>query len=350
MIASKEDISRQFREGQTTNALPPSSKIKIPYFLIPGEIRLMLAKIVFAGNAKSFHNDLDLFPAPYQDCSIDTWIRQNTTTADDKKWHWPENKKCALILSHDTDTAKQEKGINMLIDTADERGIKNTFSFVGKDIAYYDSFLMELKSRGIEIALHDVVHDNMIAFGDKAAIKNRLTLFTPDKLTKYDVKGFRSPSWYVSPNLWNALGELDFLYDMSALDTYPFFEKGVNHGMCTFHPFVLNKLVILPNTIPFELPWLLGYKVNETFEFWKKKFDTIGENGGLFMFNAHPDRWYSGNKKANYQLQKCLDYIIEKFDPAKLISKEAAQHAIIMKNSDKMSEIDKGQKIYVPNL
>ncbi len=104
----------------------------------------------------------------------------------------------------------------------------------------------------------------------------------------------------------------------------------------------------MPTTMPVELPGLLGYKLDETFQFWKNKMDTIANSGGLLLFNAHPDRWYSGNKKAAYQLEKCLDYIIEKYDPALLTGKEVANHTIQMKNIGAMQCIDENKKLYVP--
>src|SRR5207249_1084181 len=107
--------------------------------------------------------------------------------------------------------------------------------------------------------------------------------------------------------------------------------------------------VIIPNTIPFELPWFLGHAVDKTFDFWKDKFDTIAKHGGLIMFNAHPDRWYCGNKKAIYQLEKCLDYIIEKYDPSIMTAKELALYAKMERDAQRMICIDAKENIFIPN-
>lgn len=345
---SIDDIIFRLLYGQFTDKKPHSSKLPLPYTLIPGEIRLLIQKILFKSYAKKY-TDSKSFPSSYLDNSVDIWLINNYSKEENQnKWSWPRGKKCALVLSHDTDTPNQEKGITLLVDVATKRKIKNTISFVGKDLKYYAPFINDLSERGVEIALHDSIHDNTIAFLEKDKVKLRLQHILNEYKNRNGIVGFRSPSWYVSKELWDALDELDFLYDMSALDTWSLFSKSANYGVCTFFPFIKNNLVIIPNTIPFELPWVLGYTVDKTFDFWKHKFDTIANHGGLIMFNAHPDRWFCGNEKAIIQLEKSLDYVIAKYDPEIMTAQELALHTKKERVEQRMICIDTKENIFIP--
>lgn len=235
----------------------------------------------------------------------------------------------------------------MLRNVAQKRGIKNTFSFVGRYLPQYAPLIHQLQSTGADVALHDVVHDNRIAFLPEEAIIERLSP-TMEHVHRYNLTGFRSPSWYTSPALWSALGALGFLYDMSALDTWPFFSPKRNFGVCTFFPYMVGSLVVIPNTIPFETPWCCGYAVRHTLDFWKPKFDHVARSGGLIMFNAHPDRWYCGNRPAIEQLERCLDYILTTHDPATMTAAEAATHTLQMHRTGRTTELPGVPSISVP--
>ena len=44
------------------------------------------------------------------------------------------------------------------------------------------------------------------------------------------------------------------------------------------------------------------------------------------MVNAHPDRWFCGNDRAGKVLARCVDYVLERHDPACLTAVEVADH------------------------
>jgi hypothetical protein len=101
---------------------------------------------------------------------------------------------------------------------------------------------------------------------------------------------------------------MGFCYDMSALDSWPFFDRSRNFGVASIFPFRYGGLTIVPNTIPYDgPPRMCGYRVGEILTFWKPKLDWIARNGGLIMLNVHPDRWWSGTAKSAAMFGKVVD-------------------------------------------
>jgi peptidoglycan/xylan/chitin deacetylase (PgdA/CDA1 family) len=347
---SPELVRNILLHGQQIEGTAITDKVLIPYHLIPGRVRLFLGKVLFwrmlnqirkrsvcQGEAKH-----------YLDNTVESlFTPDHTIKQGDGDWAWPKEKRSALVLSHDVDTAGQEKGIGLMREVASEFGISHTFSFVGRFLNTYQETLDRFRTEGIDIALHDVIHDNKIAFLKKQEIVTRLG--EVENLRKrWDIKGFRSPSWYLSPNLWEVLNEMGFLYDMSALDTWSFFSTEKTHGIRTFLPFMYDNLVVLPNTIPFELPWLCGYRVEESLEFWKPKIDKIAKAGGLIMINAHPDSWYCGNKKAARELSRLLEYIIDRHDPVAMNGAELAVHMGLMREKRCVMTLPGSPELHLP--
>ena len=50
------------------------------------------------------------------------------------------------------------------------------------------------------------------------------------------------------------------------------------------------------------------------------------------------------------QLEMCLDYTLEKHDPALLTAKEVAKHTNKLKEHDFMTKIDSSSNLFIPNL
>ena len=73
-------------------------------------------------------------------------------------------------------------------------------------------------------------------------------------MEEHGIEGFRSPSWYTSPQLWRALKRMGFCYDMSVVDSWPFFDRSRNFGVASIFPFRYGGLTIVPNTISYDGP------------------------------------------------------------------------------------------------
>lgn len=288
-------------------------------------------------------------PEPYADNAVDLYLAALDYDAGHAPWFWPKDRQAALVLSHDTDTGGQQKGLQLLTDLARRLEIKSTMSFVGRDMEDYGSLIEEMRADGFEIALHDVLHDNTISFQSAEVIVDRLRR-AEEHMRRYEIEGFRSPSWYVSPILWQALPSAGFKYDMSALDTWPFFDKARRHGVKTFFPYAVGELVILPNTIPFDdLPGACGYGWKDVLAFWKPKIDLICRNGGLVMFNAHPDKWLSGNKQGITALQACMEYALDTYNIEPMRAVDVADHFRLMSRNGATRAIDDNPKLEIPN-
>jgi peptidoglycan/xylan/chitin deacetylase (PgdA/CDA1 family) len=315
-----------------------TSRLPFPYHYIPGNVRVGLGKLLFGRNRTRLRAESRL-PQTYADNSADTPIA-SLNGATPAHWIWPNNRQCALILSHDVDTTGQAQGILRLSREAQTRGICSTFSFVGETLDHYRPLIRELRAIGHEIALHDHFHDNRIAFLAEDQIVERLKPLA-DKIEEFGICGFRSPSWYTSAPLWRALNGLRFTYDMSALDTWSFFTSEQNYGARTLFPFRFGGLCVLPNTIPYDdAPRFSGYATTEILEFWRPKIEWISQNGGLIMLNAHPDSWWSGNKKSADVFGRTVDFILEHHSPAHMLGRDLAQHFNVQKQRGAVVQID----------
>ena len=111
---------------------------------------------------------------------------------------------------------------------------------------------------------------------------------------------------------------------MSALDTWSFFDSKRNYGVATFFPFKVDKLVVLPNTIPFETPLYFGFSKKHYAEYWRNKVERISHEGGLILINAHPDRWYCGNDSGIRAFEELIDMVLDKHDPIVMTALQVA--------------------------
>jgi hypothetical protein len=321
------DIRKMLLDGQSCRTSPVTARLPFPYHWVPGEVRQRLARLLDRRTVQHIRRDVARRPATYADNATDVLVASRySAAAQQPVWSWPSGKRCALVLSHDVDTAGQAQGIGRLRQVAAVRNLPSTFSFVGNCLESYRREIGGLRAGGCAIALHDVKHDNKIAFLSEEQIVERLSP-AADALREFGIRGFRSPSWYTSPGLWCALERLGLSHDMSVLDSWPFFETSRNYGVASFYPFLVNNLAVLPNTIPFEQLLRFGYHIEDALSFWQPKIDFIARTGGLIMFNAHPDRWFSGNAAGVAALSKCVDYICESHDPVCLTADQVAEHA-----------------------
>jgi hypothetical protein len=312
-------------EGSACPFPPVSSKLPFPYHWVPGRARVAIGRMLFYRTLRRLRVERRE-PCSYADNQTDLMIQRATAAESGPHWQWPGHARCALVLTHDVDTRRQAGGIERLRKMAELRGLRSTFSFVGEHLSEYDGLIRDLRSAGHEIALHDRYHDNRVAFLSEQAVVERLAPLR-DQIENYGIDGFRSPSWYVSAALWRALRRAGFRYDMSALDTWPFFHPQRNYGVASLFPFVVGDLAVLPNTIPYDdMPFFCGYRVKQILNFWKPKLEWLACNQGLIMLNAHPDRWWSGSAKAAEVFGTTIDYIIERYTPACLRAIDVAEH------------------------
>lgn len=162
---------------------------------------------------------------------------------------WPEEKKFALVLTHDVESRRGLEKVLPLARLEEKRGFRSCFNFVGQDYPVFEQIRKTLLDMGFEVGLHGLTHKGNLfrsrrVFDKQKAEINRL-------LKEWGAKGFRVPSMYHNLK-W--LGELDIEYDMSTFDTDPF--EPQPDGVGTIFPFWVppspngSGFVELPNTLP----------------------------------------------------------------------------------------------------
>jgi glycosyltransferase involved in cell wall biosynthesis len=221
---------------------------------------------------------------------------------------WPNNKKFALVLTHDVDS---EKGLNHCIELMKiERrlGFKSSFYFV-PDL-YQNSLQLrkELTDNGFEVGIHGLIHDGRLfeskkIFSDRAVRINRY-------LTEWDAEGFRAPCMHHNLE-W--ISELNIKYDSSTYDFDPFEPQG--GGVGSIFPFIVktngkeSSFVELPYTLPQDF-LLFVLKSDKTIDIWKTKLDWIVQRGGMALLITHPD-YMNFNKHKKGSEEYPLEYYEE---------------------------------------
>jgi len=210
---------------------------------------------------------------------------------------WPENKKFALVLTHDVDTQYGYDRCHLMADIEERLGFRSSFNFVAEDLKISAQLLKNLKERGFEIGVHSIHHRNPFKsrpYFQQLAVKiNRY-------LKEWEAVGFRSPSMYHNLE-W--LHELNIEYDASMFDTDPF--EPQPDGAGTIFPFWVAGVNGQPGYV--ELPYTLAqdfllYVLMQLkdIDLWKRKLDWIVQNGGMALFISHPD-YLETNGKPHYE-------------------------------------------------
>ena len=317
-------IRARLLTGSAATVPSVTTRAPFPYHWIPGTVRMRVMNRLLLGAFRRARRDVR-FPDLYAENGLDL-VASRRGDRPANGWRWPEGRGCAFVLSHDTDTCRESSEIRRLADLSRALDLRSTFMFVGRCIERYGELMRELTRDGFEVGLHDVVHDNRVAFLPEERIRERLGGWCRTWGRELGVSGYRSPSWYVSPALWRALDDLGFSYDCSVQDTHFLHDSWCNLGAATYYPFVVGNLVVMPNTIPFDMPWALGVDKAETTRFWRPKIDHIAARGGLIMINAHPARWFCGNDDGVAALEECARYVLERHRPWCATAAQIAEH------------------------
>lgn len=237
------------------------------------------------------------------------WPIDPTSATPPDGWQgWPDNKKFALILTHDVDTQKGHDNCLRLAEIDKRSGFRSSFNFVAEDYKLSDKLMDDLRSDGFEIGSHSISHRN--PFMSKETFKK-----TVAKINKYlkdwNAVGFRSPSMYHNLEM---LHDLNIEYDASTFDTDPF--EPQSDGMGTIFPFWVAGnngrpgYVELPYTLPQDfLLYILMRQKN--IDIWKQKLDWIVQQGGMALFISHPDymNFNGSNSPEKYPMQYYEDFL-----------------------------------------
>lgn len=254
--------------------------------LIPRRAQIYLRKKLFRWKLRQHKN---------------AWpIHESSGTAPEGWKGWPGNKRFAVVLTHDVETARGLARSPDLMRLEMSAGFRSSFNFVPGRYETPKSFRDELVSNGFEVGVHDLKHDGKLYSSrphfDKCATEiNRY-------LKEWGAVGFRSGAMHHNLD-W--LHGLEIQYDASTFEYDPF--EPQPDGMETIFPFFVSRpdgsgsgYVELPYTLPqdFSLFMMLEEK---GIDVWKRKLDWIARQGGMALLITHPDYMHFGKSDQGFQ-------------------------------------------------
>jgi hypothetical protein len=227
-------------------------------------------------------------------CS-DVWPIDPAACKKPEGWQgWPDGKKFALVIQHDVDTQKGHDNCHWLMGLEHRLGIKSLYSIVPERYKISKSLLNELPDQGFDIGVHGLKHDGKL-FSSEQTFKESAVKIN-QYLKEWQSVGFTSPSMHHNPD-WMHM--LNIEYCTSTFDTDPF--EPQPDGACTIFPYYVQRnqnhgYVELPYTLPQDHLLFVILK-EKNINIWKKKLDWIVANGGMALFNTHPDYMnFNGSK------------------------------------------------------
>lgn len=225
----------------------------------------------------------------------DIWpIDPNAGTLPANWQGWPDNKRFALVLTHDVDTFKGHERCRRLMQLERKLGFRSSFNFVAEGYRVSGELRRHLTDNGFEVGVHGLVHNRQLyesheTFRRHAVHINRY-------MQAWDAVGFRSPCMFHNL-VW--LDDLRISYDASTFDTDPF--EPQCDGVGTIFPFYVKNddsregYVELPYTLPQDFTLFVLFR--ETgIGVWREKLKWLAEKGGMVLLNTHPDYTKDGGK------------------------------------------------------
>lgn len=205
-----------------------------------------------------------------------------------KGWYgWPEQKRFALVLTHDVETAAGLEKCRQLMKYELEFGFRSSFNFVPEKYNVSQTLLDDLNHSGFEVGVHGLKHDGRLYGSQK--IFNERAKGINHYLKMWKAVGFRSPAMLRNLD-W--IHNLNIEYDSSTFDVDPF--EPQPDGVNSIFPFRVpgyqnsSGYTELPYTLPQDHLLFIILK-EKNIEIWKKKLDWIVEHGGMALLVTHPD-------------------------------------------------------------
>jgi hypothetical protein len=200
---------------------------------------------------------------------------------------WPEQKKFALVLTHDVDTARGQEKCFDLIKLEERLGFRSAYYFVPERYHPSSELRHYLTSNGFEVGVHGLKHDGKL-YRSRKIFQQRAPRIN-HYLKEWNAVGFRSPSMHHNLE-W--IHDLDIEYDASTFDTDPFEPQADGVGM-VFPFWVCGNI---PNKRYLELPYTLSQDFTlfvlmeeKDITVWKRKLDWLAEKGAMALLITHPD-------------------------------------------------------------
>ena len=217
-------------------------------------------------------------------------------------WFWPDAKSSCAIMTHDVETASGRDFCSTLMNVDDAYGIKSSFQVIPEQRYHIsEEFLDSIRSRGFEIAVHDLNHDGHL-------YRNRAQFLLRAKkinayLKQFRTGGFRAGALY-RRQLW--YDALKCSYDMSVPNTARFDPQ--SGGCCTVMPYFVGDVLAIPVTTIQD--YTLFHILNDySIDIWRHQTEEIMKKHGLMSFIVHPD--YITKERPRHVYELLLDHLRE---------------------------------------
>jgi peptidoglycan/xylan/chitin deacetylase (PgdA/CDA1 family) len=208
------------------------------------------------------------------------------------RYFWPQGKDYAFVLTHDIETAEGQRLTPNLADMEEALGFRSMFNFVPELYPLDWGLIRELQSRGFEIGVHGLKHDNKLF--DSYDRFTRRSASINEYFRKFQAHGFRAPLTIRNPEMMQLL---DMEYDLSFFDTDPY--EPIPGGVMSIWPFTIGRFLELPYTLPQDST-LYRVMGETTPRKWFEKIDFIEKYHGMALVIVHPDYSGKGNLKEIY--------------------------------------------------
>ena len=243
---------------------------------------------------------------------------------------WPNNKRCAVLLTFDFDaetlweahfeptptylsrgTYGARVGLPRILKLLDKYHIPATFFIPGLTAERYPHLVREIQAGGHEIGHHGYHHTspvNMTLQEESDVLEQGIRAL--ESITGQRPQGYRSPSWDLSHNSVRLFQQFGFLYDSSMMAD-------------DFHPYRLTldkqeiELVELPvawelDDAPYFMFNFTPYRAGlsdpaKVYDIWAAEFDGAYAEEGVFTLTMHPQ--ITGRHYRLQLLDKLIRYI-----------------------------------------
>jgi len=257
------------------------------------------------------------------------WPIDLHTATGPKGWQgWPDNKKFALIISHDVDTQEGHDKCYPLMEIEERLGFRSSFNIVPEKYPVSEGLINDLKNRGFEACAHGLNHDGKLFFSKR--IFDYRAKRINHYLQQWGSVGFTSPSMLCNMDWMHAL---NISHSTSTFDTDPF--EPQQNPVGTIFPFWVKNAsaterasgyLELPYTLPQDFTLFILMK-EKNIHIWKKKLDWIARKGGMALFNSHPD-YMNFNEQKNGPEEYPVAYYTEFLEYIKSKYKDQYWHVL----------------------
>jgi peptidoglycan/xylan/chitin deacetylase (PgdA/CDA1 family) len=242
---------------------------------------------------------------------------------------WPNDAKCAVALSFDSDHDTFElrdggksisalsqghfgprQGIPRILRLLAEKAIPATFFVPAITALHYPDEQRALIAEGHEIGLHGWIHERNTLLDETTERDLQYRAAdTLEKITGSRPVGIRTPSWDFSENTLKITAEMGLLYDsslMADVDCYELLLDGAPSGVIELPVEWIrdDAAYLVMDRWGGLRPQIAPHDILKIF---MREFDEAYDEGGLFQLTMHPD--IIGHRSRLWILRELIGHI-----------------------------------------